>query len=185
MARKIPATSSATSDRTRAARRSVSSRRTKLSSGGRLRRTSRCGKGNSSTCCPGCASRRSSVAGVVAISSPAPTNKSAQSHGKPHCMGELVLKVSTLVPRPDEVFDARLLDRQLEPVAQLDLRLPAEDLLGQADVRLADLGIVDRQRLEDDLGLRAGDLDHGLGELEQRELVRVADVDRMVIARLG
>src|SRR5690242_17085398 len=52
----------------------------------------------------------------------------------------------------DEALDARLVDRALQALCKADLRLPAEELLGAGDVRLADLRIVDRQRLEDDLG---------------------------------
>src|SRR4051812_40796258 len=80
----------------------------------------------------------------------------------------------------DESLDARLLDRLLQPVLERDLRLPAEQVLGAGDVGLADLRVVDGQRLVDDLRARAGHLDHGLGELEQRVLVLVADVDRQV-----
>jgi hypothetical protein len=46
---------------------------------------------------------------------------------------------------------------------------------------LADLRIVHGQRLEDDLALRPGHLQHRLGELENRELARVAEVDRVVL----
>src|SRR5919204_5252305 len=62
-----------------------------------------------------------------------------------------------------------------EPLLQLDLRLPAENLLRPRDVRLADLGIVDRERLVDDLARRAGHPEDGVGELVQRELARVPD----------
>src|SRR5918911_3094174 len=72
-----------------------------------------------------------------------------------------------------------------EPLLQLDLRLPAEHLLGPRDVRLADLGIVHRKRLVDDLARRAGDAEHGLGELVERELARVPDVHRQVVVPLG
>src|SRR3989440_5365259 len=72
-----------------------------------------------------------------------------------------------------------------EPLLQLDLRLPAEPLLGPRDVRLADLGIVDRERLVDHLARRAGDAEHGLGELVERELARVSDVHRQVLPALG
>ena len=41
------------------------------------------------------------------------------------------------------------------------------------------------QRLVDDLRARAGHLDDRLGQLQQRELVGVADVDRVVLAGLG
>src|SRR5205807_683049 len=53
------------------------------------------------------------------------------------------------------------------------------------DIGLAHLRIVDRQRLEDDLALRAGDAHDGLGELEERELLRVADVHGQMLAALG
>src|SRR5256885_8751196 len=72
-----------------------------------------------------------------------------------------------------------------EPLLQLDLRLPAENLLRPRDVRLADLGIVDRKRLVDDLARRAGHAEHGLRELVERELARVPDVHRQVLAALG
>src|SRR5919197_4234835 len=71
-----------------------------------------------------------------------------------------------------------------EPLLQLDLRLPAEHLPGPCDVRLADLGIVDRERLVDDLARRAGDAKHRLGELVERELTRVSDVHRQGVAAL-
>src|ERR671939_2165329 len=72
-----------------------------------------------------------------------------------------------------------------EPLLQLDLRLPAEHLLRPRDVRLADLRIVDRKRLVDDLARRACDAEHRLGELVERELARVADVHRQVLVALG
>src|ERR687896_355916 len=62
-----------------------------------------------------------------------------------------------------------------EPVVERDVRLPAQNLLRARDVGLPDLRIVDRQRLEDDLAAAAPDLEHLLGQLEQRELLRVAD----------
>src|SRR3990170_1463260 len=71
-----------------------------------------------------------------------------------------------------------------EPLVERDLRLPGQDLLRAGDVRLADLRVVDRQRLEDDLAAAAPDLEHLLRQLEQRELLRVADVHRQVLAAL-
>src|SRR5437016_6115390 len=71
-----------------------------------------------------------------------------------------------------------------EPLLELDLRLPAQHLLRPRDVRLAHLRVVHRKRLEHDLARRARDLEHLLRQLEQRELVRVADVDRRVLAAL-
>src|SRR3989442_2100833 len=71
-----------------------------------------------------------------------------------------------------------------ETIFELDLRPPPKELLCSRDVRLADLRIVDGQRLEDDLALRAGDADHRLGELEDCELTWVAEIDRkMLVAR--
>src|SRR5262245_9520862 len=64
---------------------------------------------------------------------------------------------------------------------EVDLRLPAEQLLGARDVRLADQWVVDRQGLEDDLARRLRDPKYRLGELEDRELARVAEVDREVL----
>src|ERR671936_1966162 len=72
-----------------------------------------------------------------------------------------------------------------EPLLQLDFRLPTENLFRPRDVRLADLGIVDRERLVHDLARRAGHAEHGVGQLVQRELARVPDVDRQVLAALG
>src|SRR5919202_6758523 len=71
-----------------------------------------------------------------------------------------------------------------EPLLQLDLRLPAEHLLRPRDVRLADLWIVDRERLVHDLARRAGDAEDGLRELVERELARVPDVHRQVLSAL-
>src|SRR3954453_14484050 len=61
------------------------------------------------------------------------------------------------------------------------LGLPPQYLARPRDVGLAHLGVVDRQRLEDDLAGSARRLDHGLGQLQQRHLLRVADVDRQVL----
>src|SRR5262245_25619779 len=68
-----------------------------------------------------------------------------------------------------------------QALLELDLGLPAEQLLRAGDVGLADLRVVDGQRLEDDLALRVRHAKHGLGELEDRELSRVAEVDRQVL----
>src|SRR2546425_12209431 len=75
-------------------------------------------------------------------------------------------------------------DHPAQALLERHLGLPAEDLLRPRDVRLPLLGIVDRQGLVDDLALRTGDADHGFGELEQRELVRIAEVHGQVLAGL-
>src|SRR5581483_8287471 len=72
-----------------------------------------------------------------------------------------------------------------QTVLEADLRLPAEELAGPRDVGLPHLRIVDRQRLEDDLALGAGDAEDRLGKVEERQLLRVSDVDRPVLAALG
>src|SRR5690606_31217656 len=51
-------------------------------------------------------------------------------------------------------------DRQPQTLFQADRRLPAKQLLGTRDIGSTDLGVVGGQRLEHDLGLRAGHLDH-------------------------
>src|ERR1051326_6809263 len=73
---------------------------------------------------------------------------------------------------------------QHPPQAVLEghLRLPAQQLPGACDVGPALLRVVAPQPLEDDLARRAGDLLHELRELEQRPLVRIANVDRQVLA---
>src|SRR5262245_30222927 len=81
--------------------------------------------------------------------------------------------------------DRRLSQHAPEAVLELDLRFPAEELASPRDVRLADLRVVDRQCLVDDLARRARHPEHGLGELENRELAGVADVDREVLVALG
>src|SRR6266536_4016530 len=63
-----------------------------------------------------------------------------------------------------------------ETLFELDLRLPAQDLPGPRDVGLPDLRIGHRQCLVDDLAARVDQLEQRLGELEDRELARVADV---------
>src|SRR5919201_4339140 len=72
-----------------------------------------------------------------------------------------------------------------QTLLELDLGLPAEHLARARDVRLPYLGIVHRQRLVDDLALRASDPEDGLRELEDGELVRVAEVDRQMLTALG
>src|SRR2546423_7552643 len=67
-----------------------------------------------------------------------------------------------------------------QPFVELNLGLPPEQLLRAGDVRAALLRIVDRQRLVDDLAVRAGQPEDGLRKLKDRELAGVADVDRQV-----
>src|SRR5690242_16737570 len=76
-------------------------------------------------------------------------------------------------------------ERALQALVELDLGRPAENLLSTRDVGLANLGIVDRQRLEDNRARRLGRAHDRLGELQQRHLGRVADVHRQVLAGLG
>src|SRR3954463_9009605 len=72
-----------------------------------------------------------------------------------------------------------------QPLLELELRLPAQHLPGSGDVGLANLRVVDRQRLVDDLALRRRDVDNCFREVENRKLVRVAEVDREVLVALG
>src|SRR4029077_5684996 len=62
-------------------------------------------------------------------------------------------------------------------VAQRHRGLPAEQLIGFADVRPPLSRIVDRQRQMYDAREGAGELDHLLGEFADGELARVAEID--------
>src|SRR4029453_17306836 len=89
------------------------------------------------------------------------------------------------VARADQSLDPGRLDRHSQALAQLDRRLPAEQLPGAGDLGLAYLRVVGGPRLVDDFRARFGHLDHDLSQLEQGELVGVADVDRLMDLRLG
>src|SRR4051794_624365 len=133
MARNTPATSMATRETIRAAMRRVSQRRMKLSSGGRLARTSRWEKEKSTTgaACCWASSRSDVVSGELAI---------------PCSNVQVLLKerscAAHLCARSHERFDPGLRDGALQPFLESHLGLPPEDLLGQRDVRLAHLGII-------------------------------------------
>src|SRR5947209_16892123 len=68
-----------------------------------------------------------------------------------------------------------------EPFLEPDFGLPPQHLARTRDVRLADLRIVDGERLEHDLALRRRDPDDGLRKFEQRKLGRVAEVHGQVL----
>src|SRR4051794_2615465 len=186
MARKRPRKSRPSSDATRASRRRVSIRSTKASAGGRLRRMS-CGSE------PGGVGGSSGPPG----SGPPPggwgrVGASAPPRALCMCVPLTLTRRRCIgAPRPfsaagaGERRDAGLVDRALEAVAQLDGRRPPEQVASPRDVGPALLGVVGRQRLVDDLRARAGHVDHGLGEFEQRELVGVPDVHRIVLTGLG
>ena len=63
-----------------------------------------------------------------------------------------------------------------------DAGLPAKHLPRPGDVGTADFGIIGRQWLDGQRGLRSGDVENRLGELPYRILVRVADVHRIGIS---
>ena len=88
--------------------------------------------------------------------------------------------------RPDacECFDAGLVQRASQAVSKLNYRFPSKQLSRQRNVRLANFRIIRGQCLVHDLRSRPGHLDHRLGQFEQRELVRIADVHRPVHTRL-
>src|SRR5262245_46887577 len=74
--------------------------------------------------------------------------------------------------------------RELEALLQRHLGLPPELGARPRDVGLADLRVVDGERLLDDPAPRLRELLHLLREGQDRELARVADVDGVVLARL-
>src|SRR5215211_5945208 len=186
IAANTPAKSSASSDSTRANRRSVSIRSRKDSAGGRLRRMSTAGRTTRGGAGVRTGSGLTRVSGMV---TPLPSTRQpftgsgvSRSKGcnraRPRGPGSLGRA------RPGERLYAGLLQRPAQALAELDRRLPAEDLAREGDVGPAHLRVVRRQRLVDDLRPRPGDVDHRVRQLEQRELVGVADVDRIVEAGL-
>src|SRR5947209_8766348 len=75
---------------------------------------------------------------------------------------------------------AEVLEGALQPLVAVHLRLPAQQLPRPRDVWLADLRVVLRQRLEYQLALRAAKGQDLAGELQDRHLAGVAEVDRLV-----
>src|SRR5436190_11747862 len=71
-----------------------------------------------------------------------------------------------------------------ETVLDRDLWLPPEHLAGPGDVGLPLLGIVDWQRLEDDLAPGAADANHRLRQPEQGQLLWISEVDGQVLSAL-
>src|SRR5437667_10877697 len=64
-----------------------------------------------------------------------------------------------------------------EPILPAHLRLPAEMLLCKRDIGLPDLRIVLRQFLEYDFAFRSGELSNFFSKLQDRNFIRIADVD--------
>src|SRR4051795_8021089 len=188
----MPTKSTSSSVSTRAARRSVSIRSRKESAGGRLRRTSADGSttggvgdattrgpaprfGGSWVCDRASANDGSARLNAVRVRLYRGlqcwhVSVGAAGHAKPCGLRRAGSR---------EGLDARVLQRARKSLTKLDLRLPVELLACERDVGLANLRIVDRERLVDDLRPRARHVDDLARELEQRELLRVADVDRL------
>src|SRR5512138_3911542 len=92
--------------------------------------------------------------------------------------------VSPAAPAPSSDLLAEPGDRPAHALVERDPRLPAEDLLRARDVRLSHLGIVLGQRPRHDRDVPPDEPLHRLRELEDRELVRVPDVHRLLIRRV-
>src|SRR5262249_28721710 len=69
-----------------------------------------------------------------------------------------------------------------QAVFQRHLRFPVKELSGARDVRLPLLGVVDRQVAVLDAAPRPAEAQDLLRELEHGDLVRVAEVDRELVA---
>ena len=65
-----------------------------------------------------------------------------------------------------------------QALSQLHGGLPAEDLLGQSDVRPTANWVIGRQRQPLNGGTSSSQLDNEIRQLRDRELARVAEVDR-------
>ena len=79
-----------------------------------------------------------------------------------------------LIPEPGE--------GAFEAVAEPDGRFPAELASGDGEVRAPHLGVVDRTRGGDDVDVAAGDVPDRLGQLADRHLLVVTDVDGVGVA---
>ncbi len=77
-------------------------------------------------------------------------------------------------------FSPKPVDGEPEAFVGFDARLPPEKGSRSPDIRLADLGVVDREWTEHDLAAGAGKPDDALGELQQCHLLRIANVDGVV-----
>src|SRR5450432_550054 len=75
-----------------------------------------------------------------------------------------------------------IVDRLLQPLANADLRFPAEHRARSRDVRLADLRIVLGKRALDQRRRGLRELANHVGELSYRVLVGIADVARIAVA---
>ncbi len=71
-----------------------------------------------------------------------------------------------------------MINRRLQALLQRNARPPSHHFSGKANVGLALLGVVGRQGLVDEFGLRACERRDGVGELNHGELAGVAEVDR-------
>ena len=78
-------------------------------------------------------------------------------------------------------FASEVIQRFLEPFCELDPRLPSQQRARLGDIGAAARRIVHRQVDKAQFALRSGDLEHGLRALQNRELHRIADVDREVL----
>src|SRR5690606_17242113 len=77
---------------------------------------------------------------------------------------------SGLVGQPAPLVQlAKIRDRPLQPLAELDPGLPVQHLASTGYVRLTNLGVVLRQRALFDLAGRSGNLEHHLSQLRSEE----------------
>src|SRR5690606_7753455 len=80
------------------------------------------------------------------------------------------------------VQSPKVVDGPRQAFLQGDAGLPAQQGPGPPDVRLTDLRVVLGQRQVGDLAGAAGEISNGFGELQDAHFLRVADVDRIVLA---
>ena len=79
---------------------------------------------------------------------------------------------------------AEEVESEAEAFLEVDFRLPVEQAAGLGDVRATLPGVVLRKRLEDDLDIRAKQGANALGEFENGDFLRVAEIDRFVLVGL-
>src|SRR5215218_1579203 len=114
--------------------------------------------------------------GVAAVRAPAVSGSASRAAA--------TAAAATMTALDRNGFPSHGAEHAAKAVLELDLGLPTEQLAGACDVGLTHLRIVDWQRREHDLARRPGHTEHHLRQLEQRVLLRVAEVDRVVLAAL-
>ncbi len=75
---------------------------------------------------------------------------------------------------------SKILNRLFDSLFESDARLPTEHFFCAGDIRLTDLRVIDRQWFVFDCRFCSDEPNNFLGELLDRHLSRITEVDRLV-----